>query len=162
MQCEMCGQKVPFLKKVKIEGTQMEVCSNCARFGDEVTKKAAAQPSRPAVVSQRLERRAARPLYKDVFDTQDTEESLITDYAEKIMRARNSKRLTKKELAAKINEKLSVIHSLERGELHPDDQLIRKLENELEISLREKISDVKVEKRAYSQGMTLGDFIKKK
>ena len=36
-----------------------------------------------------------------------------------------------------------------------------KLERELGISLKEKVSDVKVEKRAYNQGLTLSDFVKK-
>jgi len=152
---------IPFAKKVKVEGTLMDVCSKCARFGDEVAKKAAPKKTISPIVIQRLDKRESRPVYKDVFTTQDTGFSLVSDYAKKITKARNSKHLTKKELGTKINEKLSVIHSLERGELHPDDKLIKKLEKELLISLREKVSDVQVEKKAYSQGMTLGDFIKK-
>jgi len=157
----MCGQLVPILKKIKVEGTTMEVCSKCSRFGDEVAKKEPQKPATHPIVSQRMERIANRPLYKDVFAAPETGLTLVQDFATKIMNARNSKGLTKKELATRINEKLSVIHSLERGELHPDDKLVRKLENELGIALREKVSDVQVEKRAYSQGMTLGDFIKK-
>jgi len=160
-QCEMCGQEFPVLKKVKVEGTLMEVCSKCARFGDEVAKKEAQKAATHPIVRQRMERISNRPIYKDVFSTQDTDEALVPDYATRIMAARNSKRLTKKELAARINEKLSVVHALERGELHPDDKLVRKLEKELGISLREKVSEVKVEKRAYSQGMTLGDFLRR-
>lgn len=160
-QCEMCGQEFPVLKKVKVEGTLMEVCSKCARFGDEVAKKEAQKAPVHPVVRQRIERISNRPVYKDIFATQDTGEALVADYAARIMNARNSKGLTKKELAARLNEKLSVVHALERGELHPDDRLVRKLEKELGISLREKISDVQVEKRAYSHGMTLGDFLKK-
>jgi len=157
----MCGQLVPVLKRVKVEGTMMEVCSDCARFGDEVAKKEARNAVTHPVVRQRIARISNRPVYKDVFATEDTGEMLVADYAARITAARNSKGLTKKELAMKINEKLSVVHALERGELHPDDKLVRKLEKELGISLREKIPEVKVEKSAYSQGMTLGDFLRK-
>jgi len=161
MQCEMCGQEAPICKKVKVERTVMQVCSKCAHFGDEVAQKAPAKSVTPAIVSQRLERRESRGLFRDVFETQETGDSLVLDFARKITLARNSKGMTKKEFAARINEKLSVVHKLERGELNPDDKLMRKLEKELGISLKEKVSDVKVDKRAYNQGLTLGDFVKK-
>jgi len=161
MQCEMCGEEVPFCKKVKVERTVMQVCSKCERFGDEVAHKAPAKAATPAIVTQRLERRENRPMFRDVFETQDTGDSLVPDFARKITVARNSKGLTKKEFATRINEKLSVVVKLERGEFNPDDKLMKKLEKELGISLKEKVSDVKVEKRAYNQGLTLGDFVKK-
>jgi putative transcription factor len=161
MQCEMCGQDVPVCKKAKVEGLVMQVCSNCMRFGDEVAQKTSGKAVTPAVVSQRLERRENRPVFRDVFETQDTGDSMVPDFARKITQARNAKRMTKNEFAIRINEKLSVVHKLERGELNPDDKLMKKLERELGISLKEKIADVKVEKRAYNQGLTLADFIKK-
>jgi len=161
MQCEMCGEDVPVCKKAKVEGLTMQVCSKCIRFGDEVVQKAAAKSVTPAVVSQRLERRENRPVFRDVFEAQDTGDSMVLDFARKITVARNSKGMTKKEFAARINEKLSVVVKLERGELNPDDKLMKKLERELGVSLKEKVSDVKVEKRAYNQGLTLGDFVKK-
>jgi len=161
MQCEMCGEEVPVCKRVKVEGLVMQVCAKCAHFGDEVAQKAPARAATPAVVSQRLERRENRQVARDVFETQDTGDSMVPDFARKITVARNAKGMTKKEFAARINEKLSVVHKLERGELNPDDKLMKKLERELGITLKEKVTDVKVEKRAYNQGMTLADFIKK-
>jgi putative transcription factor len=161
MQCEMCGEEVPICKKAKVEGLIMQVCSKCMRFGDEVAQKAPAKAATPAIVSQRLERRENKPIFRDVFETQDTGDAMVTDFARKITQARNSKGMTKKEFAAKINEKLSVVVKLERGELNPDDKLMKKLEHALGISLKEKISDVKVEKRPYNQGMTFADFVKK-
>ena len=161
MQCEMCGEDVPVCKRAKVEGLTMQVCSKCIRFGDEVVQKAAAKSVTPAVVIQRLERRENRPVYRDVFEAQDTGDSMVLDFARKITVARNSKGMTKKDFATRINEKLSVVVKLERGELNPDDKLMKKLERELGVSLKEKVSDVKVEKRAYNQGLTLGDFVKK-
>jgi len=140
----------------------MELCSNCAKFGDEVIRKETERRP-PTVVSQRLDMREKKSRNHDIYDREDTGEILVADYSKRIMKARNSKRITKKELASRLNEKLSVISSLERGELRPSDKLIRKLEKELDITLREKLSkEAEVEKRAYSQGLTLGDIMKMK
>lgn len=159
MQCEMCGSNVPAIRKVRIEGILMEVCSKCARFGEETAKKGEKKVV-PSIVTQRLQRREKRPVYRDIFDEKDVGEILVEDYPKRITQARNSKKMTKKELAARLNEKLSVIHKLERGDFRPNEKLIRKLEKELEILLREKITDeARMEKKPYSQGITLGDLI---
>jgi putative transcription factor len=140
----------------------MELCSNCAKFGDEVIIKET-EKGPPTVVSQRLDKREKKSRSRDIYDGEDTGEILVADYSKRIMKARNSKGLTKKELASRLNEKLSVISKLERGELRPSDKLIRKLEKELDITLKEKLSkDVEVEKKPYSQGLTLGDIMKMK
>lgn len=140
----------------------MEVCAECARFGEEVAKRVVKKPA-PTVVTQRLDKRIKKTTFRDVYSSQDSEEILAADYSKKIIQTRNSKGLTKKEMASKLNEKLSVISSLERGELRPDDKLIRKLEKELGISLREKVSNVQsVEKRPYTQRLTLEDIMKMK
>jgi len=158
----MCGQKVPSTRKIRIEGTVMSVCSKCSKFGDEVKKKAEEKKT-PPIVASRIQMMEKRKTYRDVFDSQGMSEMLVEDFSIRIIRARNSKNLTQKELAARINEKQSVINSLEKGVLRPDDKLIKKLEKELGITLKEQIGEVKSpEKRAYSQGVTLGDLIKLK
>lgn len=162
MQCEMCGQKVPSTRKVRIEGTVMSVCAQCSRFGDEVKKKAEEKKA-PATVTTRIQMRERRKSFRDVYESQGMAEVLVEDFSIRITRARNSKNMTQKQLATRINEKLSVINSLEKGDLRPDDKLIKKLEKELGISLKEQVEEVKSpEKRAYSQGVTLGDLIKMK
>ena len=35
MICEMCGKEVPMTKTVIIEGSRMDVCPGCARFGED-------------------------------------------------------------------------------------------------------------------------------
>jgi ribosome-binding protein aMBF1 (putative translation factor) len=35
-ECELCGKSVSVLKKAKIEGTVMEVCSNCTSLGQQL------------------------------------------------------------------------------------------------------------------------------
>ena len=67
------------------------------------------------------------------------------------------------DLAAKLNERASVIAKLENGTMRPNDALLKKLEHELGIKLTEKVSVVKPEAgRSTGKILTLGDMIKKK
>jgi lambda family phage portal protein len=66
-------------------------------------------------------------------------------------------------LAAKINERTSVINKLERGDIRPDDALVKKLEKELGIVMKEKVPVIKPEAKATGgKELTLGDLIKMK
>jgi putative transcription factor len=60
----------------------------------------------------------------------------------------------------KINEKLTVLNKVEAGDLRPDERLIRKLEKELGIVLKEKVAAVQVAKATGSRTLTLADVIK--
>jgi putative transcription factor len=67
------------------------------------------------------------------------------------------------DLAAKINERTSVIAKLENGTMRPTDALLKKLEHELNVKLTEKVALVKAEGGAsHGKTLTLGDLIKKK
>jgi putative transcription factor len=70
--------------------------------------------------------------------------------------------LKQDELASKVNERSSVIAQLESGSMRPSDQLIKKLERELNIKLTEKVTLVKPESSGSKKVLTLGDLIKKK
>jgi len=65
---------------------------------------------------------------------------LAADYAARIRNARSGKGWTQKELATKLNERLSIIKQLENGDFHPDNKLIKKIEQLMEISLKEAAS----------------------
>ncbi len=159
MICEMCGRDVPRLKKVVIEGVIMNVCNECARFGKEIKGKKLPKDVKylpPEVVRERLERRKRRPR-KDALDE---EEVLVEDYAERIRKARERMGLTQEQLAKKILEKRTVISKIERGEMHPDEKLIKKLEKTLNIKLKERVSYVYSKDDKKTRALTLGDLIK--
>lgn len=160
MMCEMCGQDVPRLRKITIEGSQLSVCSNCVKFGsDSSSSKSGDTVSVPDTISQRLERREKRQKTKDVFE--QISEELALDYSSRIREARSSLGMSQEDLGKKINEKRSVVAKLEHGDMIPDEKLIKKLERALDITLKEKLSTVSAPKKAEpSHGMTLGDFIK--
>ena len=158
MICELCGKDVPRLKKVIIEGVIMNVCNDCAKFGKEVKGNEIPKDVKylpPEVVRERLERKHRRR-YRDM----EEEEVLVEDYAQRIRQARERMGLTQDELAKRILEKRTVISKLERGEMHPDEKLIKKLEKALNIKLKEKVSVVYRSDSKSSGGMTIGDLLK--
>jgi len=74
------------------------------------------------------------------------------------LRARRG--MTQKELAARMGVSQPVIAKLESGAMDPGDALIRKLENELGIKLKERVESVAVKKQTASGSLTLGDLVK--
>ncbi len=151
--CELCGVDVPRTRKVVVEGTPLNVCSNCAKFGTPAPKEEAATDS---PIISRLERRRYRP--RDVYE-KDVD-VLVSDYNVRIRRARMGMDISQEELGKRLNEKWSVINKLETGDIRPDDKLVRKLERTLGIKLREKFTPEKVEKRTTGHALTIGDIIR--
>ncbi|OYR82473.1 TIGR00270 family protein [Halorubrum ezzemoulense] len=77
--------------------------------------------------------------------------------------ARESRGLSQEELADQLNEKASLIRKLERGDTLPTDEVQRKLERELDISLVEGQSSDDADWETNDAGtMTLGDVVKRK
>ncbi len=159
MICELCGADVPHTKNVAIESTVLSVCSNCAKFGDEVTTPVVRRGSMPPVIAQRLEARQRRLTPRDVY-AETGQEELAEDFPQRIRRAREDRGWKQADLGAKINEKVSVISQLESGAISPGDALVRKLEHALGIKLKEKVEPIAMKKQAPSGSLTLGDLIK--
>jgi putative transcription factor len=160
MICEMCGSDVPRTKFVKVEGAALHVCSRCERYAaSEAAKTESGKIIMPSV-AERLVTRQKRQREKDVFSSGE-EKELALDYPDRIKDARRKRGLSQDELAKQINEKKSVIVKAETGDIRPSDKLVRKFERALGISLRESIqTEAAGSRSAYSQGMTLGDFVK--
>ena len=107
MICEMCGKEVPVTKPVFIERSKLNVCPNCAKFGDDYrapqTRGGTAGPS-AQVIEQRLQKREQRMQTKDVYRGTETVE-LIDDYGGVIRKARLAKGMDLDQFAASILEK---------------------------------------------------------
>jgi len=155
--CEICGKLTPMLRVVAIEGSELNACQDCARFGVERSPKPK-KTSAPVHVSEALERREKRTQTRDVLT--DAAEELVPDFHVKIRKAREKLLWTPEDLGKKINEKKSVILKLESGQMRPDDTLIRKLERMLNIRLKERPTLSSAPKSAVSRGLTLGDFMR--
>src|SRR5712664_613023 len=157
--CELCGADVPRLKSFAIEETILSVCGECARFGEEVSSPVLHPSTMPPVIAQRLEARQRRMTPKDVY-AQGGELELLEDFPQRIRTARESRGWTHADLGAKINERVSVIAKLESGTITPGDDLVRKLERELGVKLKERVAPVSVKKATPGAGLTLGDLLK--
>ncbi|MEM0343497.1 MAG: multiprotein bridging factor aMBF1 [Thermoplasmata archaeon] len=161
MICEMCGRDVTFCKKVTIEGVLLQVCAECAKFGIEEKKEAPSPPAPKPVIAKRLEVREKRSRPKDVLQAVEKEE-LIEDFAKVIRTARERAGMTQKELAMKINERVTIISKIESNQMRPDEKVISKLQKELNIVLKEKVPEVPAAKEGSKAALTLADLIKMK
>ncbi len=146
MRCEICGKKVPGRPiRVKIDGSVMQTCEECSKFG-----KVQKEPPRPA----RSRTPPRRPRIRE--PTYEISEDCNT----LIRTAREKKGWSREELAQKLNEKASVISRIESGKMVPDTKLARKIERILKIVILDKIDDEQPEDFVSSRtgGTTIGDI----
>ena len=160
--CELCGKLTDKLYKVIIEGSEMNVCKECAKFGK--TPKTYSRFGKKIVgsgaISTTKHKQTKRPIKRrrDIFDTLPM---LREDYGDVIREAREKMGLTIEELAKKLKMKASTLQKFERYELEPNEKEIKILERELKISLTESVGE---ESPYYGggdeDGFTLGDFLR--
>ena len=172
-QCEMCGAEEASLTTTKVEGAELELCSSCTDFGTEVrdestssgggkysTSSSTGKSSSSSGSSGSGSSSGSSTRRRDMFDDMD---EIATDYDERIREARESRGLSQEELADQLNEKASLIRKLERGDTLPTDEVQRKLERALDISLVEGQSADDADWETDDAGtMTLGDVVKRK
>jgi len=170
-QCEMCGAEQASLTTTKVEGAELELCSSSkvreepsSTSGSKYsTSSSSGTPSSGSSSSGSSggggggDGGARRR--RDMFDTMD---EIATDYDDRIRSAREAAGLSQEALADDLNEKASLIRKLERGDTLPTDDIQRKLERALDISLVEG-EEVDAEWETSDTGtMTLGDVVKRK
>jgi len=145
MLCEMCGKDVVATSRVRVEGTILALCTDCAKFGQPVDPVPAARsPAPPARGSLRptsiqggtrpvgsRRRLEERDLYQDIGEME-----LAPDWAKRVRLAREARTWTPEDLGKKLNEKKSIVLKVESGSFRPPDELVRKLEHLLQIRLR--------------------------
>ena len=154
-QCEICGAEIPGMpQRIVIDGSALEVCKSCARFGKPEDKWSPV-PKKIVPAERAFAIRRPPPRVRDKF--RDIVE-LVPDYGRKIREAREDQGITPEELGLRIKEKSALIKKIEREEITPEDEIRKKLEKELKISLTEEASDAKVKAFALGKGLTLGDI----
>ena len=161
MQCELCGGEIRGAPRtVHIEGAELRVCVPCSKFGTEVQKP------RAAPVSPTTPRRAGAPpaspnpvqrRRRDLFDRMGGD--LAEDYADRIRNARIAKGWTQKQLALEIMERELLIKKVEKGDLVPEEELRKKLEEVLGISLIESVEKEVASPKGKGITTTFGDII---
>ncbi len=154
MECEICGKSISDNpKRTKIDGSIMNVCNECAKFG-------VIQKEHPKLKSKKNKINKNKSINNPTYSEEP--EELIENYNETIKKVRESKNWTREKLGQKINEKVSVINRIESGKMAPDSKLIKKLEKVLNIELLEKMesADLNQFKNNYSSEQTLGNIVK--
>ena len=92
---------------------------------------------------------------------------LVEDFGELVRRARIKLGLTQQDLAAQLNEKLTVIKKIEAGQFRHSIQLARKLEKFLKIQLLAPVEEESIELVKHSgkrefRGVSLGELLKER
>jgi len=109
-------------------------------------------------LAERLQKARSRLQEPDVFAKPPDE--LASDFPERVRLAREGRGWTRKDLALRLNEKLSLIEKLEKGTFHPDEKLRKKVERELGIKLTEPVEAVVLGEKKGDSKMTVGDYLR--
>jgi putative transcription factor len=166
----MCGAETDDPTTIQTEGTQLEVCSNCTEFGtvlhdEEREKSKTSSDSGSSDSSSGGGTTRQSPPTSGGGPSQDPLDELGTlapDYDGRVRSARENAGMTQEDLADELNEKLSLIRKIERGEMRPDEDVRAKLESELSVSLTEEVGGEDWESEGSSGGYTVGDIIERK
>ncbi|MBW2969872.1 multiprotein bridging factor aMBF1 [Candidatus Woesearchaeota archaeon] len=137
--CDLCGKDTQLFSAI-VEGSRLNVCSTCGKFGKVLRKQ---------VVFKK----------KPVEKPEEPVEVVVSDYAKLIKDAREKKNLTQKDFARFLNEKESVVQKLENGVLVPPLSMARKLEKLLRVKLVEVEEESAVAPGKSSGPLTIGDIL---
>jgi putative transcription factor len=144
--CEMCGSDTN-LVKATIEGTTLNVCGRCAKFGN----------ISPGENIQKKEKEVKIKIEPQIVY------EIVNDYSLLIKNAREKLGLKQEELALRLSEKVSEIHNIESGKLKPSFKVAVKIEKVLGIKLIEQIMEQTPNKINFKEsGITIGDLINMK
>lgn len=152
-QCEICGVQIQGSpNRIVIDGSTMDVCKSCARFGKPEDKWSPV-PRKMVPVERAFTVKRPRPRdhFKDLVE-------IVPEYGRKIREAREGLSLTPEELGARIKEKAALMKKIEREEIAPEDDVRRKLERELKIKLTDEATEARVKSAVGAKGLTLGDI----
>ncbi|GAB7013234.1 multiprotein bridging factor aMBF1 [Halolamina salina] len=168
-QCEMCGAEKSSLTTTKVEGAELELCDDCKDFGTTVETESTSTTSTKYSTSSSDGSSSSTSggstgggggRRRDMFDQMD---EIAGDYDEQIRAAREDEGLSREDLAKELNEKASLIGKLERGDVLPSDDVRKKLEKRLGISLAEGSGDDTSDwETDSSMTQTLGDVVERK
>jgi putative transcription factor len=161
-ECEMCGKKVG-TRRYMVEGTVMNLGLECAKYGTALDTPTPAPAGSQAAVQQGMERRAQRMASRSVYDQEAW--VVVENYGPLIHKAREGRGLTHEQLGNKVQARVPELKHIEAGKLRPGDDLAKRLERELGITLLEKVEGPPpvvsgAKKDAGGAGLTIGDLLK--
>ncbi|MCW4013324.1 MAG: multiprotein bridging factor aMBF1 [Candidatus Bathyarchaeota archaeon] len=158
MRCEVCGREIhgqPYYRV--IEGGKLTVCGQCSKFSTQEW-----DPRAPQARKGQTRRRSAQPKPRRRSDIEAAESlELVDGYGMIIKKARQKKGLSVEDFAKQISEKESVVKKLEKENMNPPLNLVRKVQRELGINILEEAETATGTVLTRPMGpRTLGDLIK--
>ena len=126
MQCDICGREKGNFVNAIIEGSLLNVCETCSKFGAVIEKHEESDDDKPEINASQG------------FHYTEPAENIVEDFSRIIREARERKKLTHEELSMAIAEKESVVQKIESGSLIPSLKASKKLEQYLGIKLIQK------------------------
>lgn len=146
MHCEVCGRDVVWGYLVEIEGARLLACADCADRGVVIRK--VRDKGREAQTSG------------ENANSEEKELVFAPDYGRRIRGARERLGVTVGDLAKRLRIPEGYLRRIEEEELTPTDDLARRLEKMLRISLFEEVEEEEGEHTTADSGLTLGDVVK--
>ena len=160
----MCGKTIG-TRRYMVEGVVMNLGLECSKYGTPMDAPAPAGSK--AAVEQGLERRAQRMQSKSVFGGEAESWVLVSDYGARIHKGREAKGWTHEQLGNKVSARVPELKHIEAGKLRPSDDVAKKMEKELGITILEKVegpspvvSGANKKPAAGSGGLTIGDVLR--
>lgn len=147
--CELCGSTSDSLRSADVAGAELTVCPDCASSHDE-------SPDRTPDEDQQRKKEAAqntaRALDQATGDSSHWEENgtdyerdqlpyLVTDYGERVVRARQEAGLQREELAEELGVEESDLLAVEQGratQASVGGSVVAALEDRLDVELSDE------------------------
>ena len=117
------------MTSIEIDGAFFNACHKCVKLGNPINSqntipKNVQKPNKTKIINKNSN-----------FDLNESDFEIAEDFFTLMRKAREQINLSQEELGLKINEKSSVIRTLESGKLKPTDTLAKKIERFLKIKI---------------------------
>jgi len=140
--CELCGKSTDKLYKVYIEGTILNVCVDCLKYGKTVDENG------NIIKENKLE---IKEIVGEVVDE---------NYNKILIKYREEHKLKQEDMAKLLGIKESLYKSIENKKIIPDINLAKKIEKTLEIKITKKeVLTEKINNKDNKNYITVGDIL---
>lgn len=154
MRCELCGSEGK-IYRAEIEGSILNVCEKCARFGRVIGAVEEAVVEKKAKKKKEIVEVAKAP-------EEEILEVVVPDIGKRIKAKREELGLEQEDFGKLFGLKESIVHKIETGEFKPNIEMARKFERALGLKLVEEYKESGAGARVATEGLTLGDVLKLK
>ncbi|MGB9965204.1 multiprotein-bridging factor 1 family protein [Halobacterium sp. CBA1126] len=147
--CELCGSSADSLRTADVAGAELTVCPDCASSHDESPDRS---PDEDQQRKKQAAQNTARALDQATGDSSHWEENgtdydrdqlpyLVSDYGERVVRARQEAGLQREELAEELDIEESDLLAVEQGratQANVGGSVVAALEDRLDVELSDE------------------------